>query len=100
MIEFSYPWLFLLLPLPWFVQRFAPAYKIKQTAVQVPFFQQLVRLSGEQPNQGAVKLQPQIWHPSRMQPLGQRAECFRVGQRPGGTNVRAPTSTAIAPTTI
>jgi len=61
MIEFSYPWLFLLLPLPWFVQRFAPAYKIKQTAVQVPFFQQLVSLSGEQPNQGAVKLQPQIW---------------------------------------
>lgn len=61
MIEFSYPWLFLLLPLPWFVQRFAPAYKIKPTAVQVPFFQQLVRLSGEQPNLGAVKLQPQIW---------------------------------------
>ncbi len=61
MIEFSYPWLFLLLPLPWFIQRFVPAYKVKQTAVRVPFFQQLVRLSGEKPNQGAVKLQPQIW---------------------------------------
>lgn len=60
-IEFSYPWLFLLLPLPWFVQRFSPAYKIKQSALQVPFFSQLVSLSGEQPNTGAVKLEPKIW---------------------------------------
>ncbi|PKH04892.1 VWA domain-containing protein [Moritella sp. Urea-trap-13] len=61
MIEFSYPWLFLLLPLPWFIQRFSPAYKIKQSALQVPFFSQLVSLSGEQPNTGAVKLEPKMW---------------------------------------
>ncbi|MFT7682291.1 MAG: Ca-activated chloride channel family protein [Moritella dasanensis] len=61
MIEFSYPWLFLLLPLPWFIQRFSPAYKIKQSALQVPFFSQLVSLSGEQPSTGAVKLEPKIW---------------------------------------
>jgi Ca-activated chloride channel family protein len=29
------------LPLPWFIQRFSPAYKIKQSALQVPFFSQL-----------------------------------------------------------
>jgi len=61
MIEFSYPWLFLLLPLPWFIQRFSPAYQIKQSALQVPFFSQLVSLSGEQPNTGSVKLEPKIW---------------------------------------
>lgn len=61
MIEFSYPWLFLLLPLPWFIQRFSPAYQIKQSALQVPFFSQLVSLSGERPNTGAVKLEPKIW---------------------------------------
>ncbi|MDX2319166.1 MAG: VWA domain-containing protein, partial [Moritella sp.] len=61
MIEFSYPWLFLLLPLPWFIQQFSPTYKIKQSALQVPFFSQLVSLSGEQPNTGAVKLEPKIW---------------------------------------
>ncbi|MBE7215939.1 VWA domain-containing protein [Shewanella benthica] len=61
MIEFSYPWLLLLLPLPIAIYKFAPAYKVKQQAVHVPFFDVLVRLLNEAPTTGGVKLEPQVW---------------------------------------
>ncbi len=38
---FSLPWLFLLLPLPWLVYRFAPPVRRRQSALLVPFFADL-----------------------------------------------------------
>lgn len=61
MIEFACPWCFLLLPLPLLVVRFAPEYRVRQSAVQVPFFDLVVELSGEKPASGAVRLQPKHW---------------------------------------
>jgi Ca-activated chloride channel family protein len=38
MIEFSWPWLALLLPLPWLVWRLAPAARSEDAALRAPFF--------------------------------------------------------------
>jgi Ca-activated chloride channel family protein len=54
MIEFSYPYAFLLLLLPIFVIWFAPTYKEKKQSVQVPYFDRLVKVTGEIPQSGAV----------------------------------------------
>ncbi|MEW6996997.1 VWA domain-containing protein [Colwelliaceae bacterium BS250] len=56
MIEFVYPWAFILLILPLFVIWFVPAYKQKKSSVQVPYFARLVDVSGEKPQTGAVTL--------------------------------------------
>lgn len=56
MIEFSYPWMAILLILPFIVNWLSPVYKEKKSAVQVPFFQRLVSASGEKPQSGAVVL--------------------------------------------
>ena len=38
MIHFAWPWLFLALPLPWVIRRFAPAaHTVEQAALKVPF---------------------------------------------------------------
>jgi Ca-activated chloride channel family protein len=38
MIHFAWPWLFLALPLPWFIRRFTPAVNnAQQAALKVPF---------------------------------------------------------------
>lgn len=45
MIEIAWPWVFLLLPLPWLVRRlWAPAEVAASPALRVPFFQQLREL--------------------------------------------------------
>ena len=36
MWQFDYPWLLLLLPLPWFGYRWLPAYREALSAVRVP----------------------------------------------------------------
>lgn len=41
MFEWQWPWVFLILPLPWIIMRFVPAAKQQQQAVWLPFFQQL-----------------------------------------------------------
>ena len=56
MIEFVYPWAFILLLLPLFVIKFAPVYKEKKNSVQVPYFARLVDVTGEKPQSGAVIL--------------------------------------------
>ena len=65
MIELAYPWLLLILPLPLLVTLFFPAHREQKSALQVPFFNRLVELTGEQPSKGAVILQrmhfQQIW---------------------------------------
>lgn len=54
MFEFGLPWMFLLLPLPLLVRWLIPPYKQQIEAVQAPFFDELVELSGETPSKGAV----------------------------------------------
>lgn len=56
MIEFDLPWAFLLLLLPFFVYRFVPAYKTKSKALQVPFFERVVLVSGKQASEGATEI--------------------------------------------
>lgn len=41
MLTLEWPWIFLLLPLPWLIYRFWPTAKQQQAALLVPFFQQL-----------------------------------------------------------
>ncbi|TRX56493.1 vWA domain-containing protein [Thalassomonas sp. M1454] len=56
MIELAYPWLLCLIVLPLLVYWLFPTYKEQKDSLQVPYFQRLVRVSGEQPKKGAVKL--------------------------------------------
>jgi Ca-activated chloride channel family protein len=44
MIQFAWPWIFLLLPLPWFARRFlTPADPARGAALRVPFLRELAR---------------------------------------------------------
>lgn len=54
MLHFSYPWMFLLLLLPFLVHYLAPAYREPRTAVKVPFLDLLSRLTGQQQNQATA----------------------------------------------
>jgi Ca-activated chloride channel family protein len=56
MIEFVYPWAFVLLVVPVFVTLFAPAYKERKSSIKVPYFTRLVDVTGEKPQNGAVLL--------------------------------------------
>ncbi|MGL1957176.1 MAG: VWA domain-containing protein [Colwellia sp.] len=56
MIEFVYPWAFVLLILPVFVTWLAPVYKEKKSSIQVPYFAKLIDVTGEKPQSGAVVL--------------------------------------------
>ena len=56
MIEFVYPWAFVLLVVPVFVTRFAPAFKERKSSIKVPYFTRLVEVTGEKPQSGAVLL--------------------------------------------
>ena len=60
-ITFAYPLFFLLLPLPYFIYRFFPAYKTQQSAIKAPFFKQIQRLLDIKPTQGAQTLAPANW---------------------------------------
>ncbi|MDH7799856.1 MULTISPECIES: VWA domain-containing protein [unclassified Beijerinckia] len=54
MLTFAYPWLALLAPLPFAVWLLLPAHTSNRTGLRVPFFDRLVRLSGQQPHRGSV----------------------------------------------
>lgn len=56
MIEFVYPWAFVLLLAPILVTLFAPAYKERKSSIKVPYFARLVDVTGETPQSGAVLL--------------------------------------------
>ncbi|PKF62508.1 aerotolerance regulator BatA [Psychromonas sp. psych-6C06] len=60
-ITLAYPWMLLLLPLPVLVMQFTRAYKSKQTAIKVPFFNALINSLGEQPSEGASLLKARLW---------------------------------------
>lgn len=58
MFELAYVWWLLLLPLP-VVMRFLPEFRQTSLSVQAPFFQKLVQISGDKPEEGAVVLERQ-----------------------------------------
>ncbi len=57
MLEFAFPWLFILLPVPLLVTLFLPPYKEQKSSIKVPFFKRLVDLTGQKPSKGAVVLE-------------------------------------------
>ncbi len=61
MFSFSYIWLFLLLPLPYLCRKLARPYQEERPAIQTPFFEELVELSGQEPRSGSiVRKQPRL----------------------------------------
>ena len=68
MLEFDYPWLFLLLPVPVVVWWLAPPYKERREAIRTPFFDELAELTGKPPASGAVILQ-RTWIQGLLLPL-------------------------------
>jgi len=63
MLTFLHPWLFLLLPLPIIARALLPPYAVERVGLRVPFFDRLVRLSGQDPQSSGVVL------PRRLGPL-------------------------------
>jgi Ca-activated chloride channel homolog len=57
MLEFAWPWMFLLLPAPILVWWWLPPYRSRQASVQVPFFERLAAATGQTPQRGAVVLE-------------------------------------------
>jgi len=53
-LQFEYPWALALLPLPLLVYWLAPEFRDHGEAVRVPFFGRLVKLTGKDPQSGAV----------------------------------------------
>ncbi|MBL4903250.1 MAG: VWA domain-containing protein [Desulfocapsa sp.] len=54
MFSFSYIWVFLLLPLPLVLRKLIRPYQEERPAVQTPFFEELVELSGQVPGSGSI----------------------------------------------
>ncbi|SDZ48671.1 VWA domain-containing protein [Pseudomonas sp. NFIX28] len=68
MWQLDYPWLLLLLPLPWFGYRYLPPYREARSAVRVPFFTGISRAVGQSPtvagapgNRGQLLLNLLVW---------------------------------------
>ena len=64
MIEWLWPWMLLLAPLPWVVRRFAPAVRSRDAAIRAPFFEQWQQLRREQTGRsarGAALPQLTLW---------------------------------------
>jgi len=61
MLEFSYPLMALLLPFPWLINYLVPAFKVKQSAIKVPFFNLIAALLKASPNSALQYLKPTRW---------------------------------------
>ncbi|NOR14425.1 MAG: VWA domain-containing protein [Candidatus Aminicenantes bacterium] len=61
MFEFDYPWMYVLLVLPFIVRLFFRPYKEQREAVQAPFFEKLKKITGQAPGKGAVILRPRLF---------------------------------------
>ncbi|MFB2864676.1 VWA domain-containing protein [Aeromonas sp. MdU4] len=59
--EFAHPHCLWLLPLPLLVFRLIPAYRTRQSAIKVPFFDLLISLLDESPREGATQLTASWW---------------------------------------
>lgn len=58
MIDFAWPWLFVLLPLPWLARRLLPPWRESRSALQTSFLDRLTRLTGRKAGSGAVERRP------------------------------------------
>ena len=56
MLSFAYPWLIVLLPVPWAVARLMKDYREARPALRVPFLQRLAEASGQMPGEGSAVL--------------------------------------------
>lgn len=54
MFSVNYIWVFLLLPLPLILRKFSKPYQEERPAIQAPFFDELVELSGQIPGSGST----------------------------------------------
>lgn len=61
MLSFTYPWLFILSIVPFFIYYLLPAYRTKQVAIYVPFFDVLVNAMGLPATKGAKQLTASRW---------------------------------------
>ena len=50
MFTFAWPWIFVLLPLPWFVHRFMPPATTTEPALLIPFFKEVELLANQNTN--------------------------------------------------
>ena len=57
MFTFAHPWLFLLLVLPLAVKYLVPVHRETRSAVRVPFFDRLAKITGQKPAPGATVTQ-------------------------------------------
>src|SRR5262245_61913767 len=57
MLELAWPWALVALPLPLLAWWLLPAYRERETSVQIPFFEQFAKATGATPQPGAVVLQ-------------------------------------------
>ncbi len=55
-MSLAYPWLLLLLPLPWLLKRGLPDYQEPRPALRVPFMQRLAEATGLTPEKGSSML--------------------------------------------
>ena len=55
MWQLDYPWLLLLLPLPWLAYRYLPEYREARSAVRVPFFASLSQAVGQTPAASGIR---------------------------------------------
>ncbi|WP_458374546.1 vWA domain-containing protein [Pseudomonas laurylsulfatiphila] len=55
MWQLDYPWLLILLPLPWLGYRYLPDYREARRAVRVPFFGAMSRAVGQAPSQAGTR---------------------------------------------
>lgn len=52
-IELAYPWVFVLLPVPYLVWRFVPPHREQVNAIRIPFFRQITSAIGVEAQEGA-----------------------------------------------
>ena len=60
-LTLSYPWLLVLLPLPFLVRWLVPAHREPRQGLVVPFLARLAEDSGQVPGEGAVVLHGSGW---------------------------------------
>jgi Ca-activated chloride channel family protein len=60
MFEFDLPWAFVLLPAPLLVWWLLPAYRERQEALRVPFFEKIAAATGIEPSRGGVLLRRNV----------------------------------------
>ncbi len=61
MLEWQWPLMFLLLPLPWLLRRLLPAARTRLAAVRAPFFSQWQALSGRRGSGSSTRRMGMLW---------------------------------------